>query len=287
LAFGSFAQERPPATLREILAQRWARIDAVRRPRTELDDRMRIDVFTGDFAQAFADLAAAETVLANEPSELEHAYPAGIVLDGYREAGQEREGIRFAQSYMERRGAWFPLPTTGSEPDAYDLVPKMLAMLRRGGAIDAATFEKRRAQWLERFQNYERPVAWIRGFAASAETLAEARDALERLPPRAELKPAAHYDGSDAAIGHAYLLTGRAADALPFLRSSMRGCDEYQSGILRTRARDWLGQALEATGDAAGACDQYRIVLGRWGQAKPRSVTAEHAKARLAALKCP
>jgi serine/threonine-protein kinase len=48
-----------------------------------------------------------------------------------------------------------------------------------------------------------------------------------------------------------------------------------------------LGQALEATGDATGACGAYRKVLARWGNAKPKSVTADKARARSKALRCP
>jgi serine/threonine-protein kinase len=52
--------------------------------------------------------------------------------------------------------------------------------------------------------------------------------------------------------------------------------------------RGWLdlGAALEAKADRAGACDAYRMVVDRWGQARPRSVTAEHARARAVALAC-
>jgi serine/threonine-protein kinase len=290
LAYGSFAQERPVATLREILAQRWARLDPERRPRTELDDRMRVAVFTGDFSQAFADYAAAEKVLANEPSELEHAYAASIVLDAFAEAGQSADGTRFGTAYLERRGAWFPMPSSASVPDDYDLAPRMLAMLRRNGAIDATTLASRRSQWSSSWVvpgHTPEIDIWIREFAQPSETPAEAREALDRLPRTANLKPSARFRETDAGVGHVYLLAGRPADALPFLRSALRGCEEYGAGLLRTRVRDWLGQALEATGDSAGACAEYRVVANRWGHAKPRSITAEHAKGRLAALKCP
>ena len=50
-------------------------------------------------------------------------------------------------------------------------------------------------------------------------------------------------------------------------------------------ARD-LGRALERTGQREAACASYRRVLDRWGHAKPRSVTADDARARLARLGC-
>jgi eukaryotic-like serine/threonine-protein kinase len=45
-----------------------------------------------------------------------------------------------------------------------------------------------------------------------------------------------------------------------------------------------LGEAREHAGDVAGARAAYEEVLRRWGKAKPRSVTADKARARLARL---
>jgi eukaryotic-like serine/threonine-protein kinase len=47
-----------------------------------------------------------------------------------------------------------------------------------------------------------------------------------------------------------------------------------------------LAEAREASGDDPGACEAYRAVLDRWGGAKPRSMTAEAARARVRALAC-
>ena len=47
-----------------------------------------------------------------------------------------------------------------------------------------------------------------------------------------------------------------------------------------------LGQALEQTGDTPGACAAYAVVLDRWKDAKPRSVSVDTATARSKALSC-
>jgi hypothetical protein len=52
------------------------------------------------------------------------------------------------------------------------------------------------------------------------------------------------------------------------------------------RAHVQLGEALEKTGDAAGACSAYAVVLARWKDAKPRSISLEKAKERTQALMC-
>jgi eukaryotic-like serine/threonine-protein kinase len=47
-----------------------------------------------------------------------------------------------------------------------------------------------------------------------------------------------------------------------------------------------LGLAREGLKDRLGACDAYRRVLQLWGNAKPRSVTAEKARDRMKAIGC-
>jgi serine/threonine-protein kinase len=54
-----------------------------------------------------------------------------------------------------------------------------------------------------------------------------------------------------------------------------------------TRALAWLGHARAAKHDTAGACAAYRVVLERWGNAKPRSVTADDVRKRARALSGP
>jgi serine/threonine-protein kinase len=44
---------------------------------------------------------------------------------------------------------------------------------------------------------------------------------------------------------------------------------------------------LEQKSDRDGACAQYAAILSRWGNAKPKSVTADKARARSTALACP
>ncbi len=65
------------------------------------------------------------------------------------------------------------------------------------------------------------------------------------------------------------------------------GARADQVGIIYgIRASYFLGQALEQKRDTAGACAAYKVVLDRWGNAKPRSVTADKVKERVKALGC-
>jgi serine/threonine-protein kinase len=86
--------------------------------------------------------------------------------------------------------------------------------------------------------------------------------------------------------GHVSLLADHLDDAIPALRRGASSCTVLGETIANTRAWMDLGTALEARGDKEGACEAYRTVLGRWGHAKPRSVTADEARTHASALGC-
>jgi hypothetical protein len=48
----------------------------------------------------------------------------------------------------------------------------------------------------------------------------------------------------------------------------------------------YLGELDEKAGNKAAACGHYTKVLGRWGHAKPRSVSADEARAHAGKLGC-
>jgi serine/threonine-protein kinase len=96
--------------------------------------------------------------------------------------------------------------------------------------------------------------------------------------------------GLDAAhLGSAYLLAGHYVEARDLLQRSIgASCGilafhrDYVLSDFDPQFRLDLGLAREKTGDLAGAKAAYARVLAAWGHAKPRSLTAEAAKAGLA-----
>jgi serine/threonine-protein kinase len=106
------------------------------------------------------------------------------------------------------------------------------------------------------------------------------------LGPGAELRPRVPIEIADAFTGRAMLLVGQAADAARFLRVATASCHAFDHPFEHTRAHLWLGRALEATGDTAGACAAYGVVVQRWGKVKPKSVSADEARDRRRALHC-
>jgi len=98
--------------------------------------------------------------------------------------------------------------------------------------------------------------------------------------------------GTARVRGRIFLVAGDAADAVAPLRVAAQWCSILTNGLfdntirwMRTQVQ--LGQALEQTGDTAGACAAYAVVMERWKDAKPRSVTLEKARERTRALACP
>ncbi|WP_438008269.1 hypothetical protein WME89_05915 [Sorangium sp. So ce321] len=70
------------------------------------------------------------------------------------------------------------------------------------------------------------------------------------------------------------------------LRRATSACDGFYWPRKYVRIGWFLGQALEQTGDTPGACAAYQSVIDRWGDAKPQSVTADSARARMKAIGC-
>jgi serine/threonine-protein kinase len=119
-----------------------------------------------------------------------------------------------------------------------------------------------------------------------AVTAVDAREAIATRPPGAS--PGALREGAawEGPLGAALLLGGDAAGAVAPLEKAAAACNTMLEPIAQTRALARLGAAREATGDKSGACKAYSAVLARWGSAKPRSVTADEARARVRALGC-
>jgi serine/threonine-protein kinase len=162
-------------------------------------------------------------------------------------------------------------------------------VLARAKRMSAAELDAARSATIAAVDTKAEPLAraslWYALYARPAATREEAKNALELLP---EFEPLPHYwyFPADFAIGEVYRLAGDPEKAIPHLQRAANACDAIYYPFENTRAHFALGQALETNQDTAGACAAYAVVVRRWGQARPRSVTGERARARMAALKC-
>lgn len=290
-----FAKGRPEAAVLEVLDEGIAKqTDLSMRALGAQSIRWAFAMQAGEFARA-EELARRNLAAASSSPTTRSAYDVqlGVVfqlVEPLREMGKDVEVRRVAQDFVAHgTEAWTATDTLNPS-----LNPSLLLLrLTVGpGGLSPEELEKRRAAWIaERLtpSGAYPGRLWIFAYAAPTLTADEARSALAALPRFAPLSSfsIAGSPDSDAYIGHTYLLAGRAEEAVTYLKRAVANCHVFSWPFVMTRAALDLGQALEATGDKPGACGAYKVVLDRWGNAKPRSVTADKAKERVKALSCP
>jgi serine/threonine-protein kinase len=291
LAAAVYGIHKPIEGARGALEQEWQRTPAPQRKTEELSGAYRLAVLVGDFNAASERLNAWERESAASPDEWDHTLPFRYQMLLAIEMGKGSEAARLADEYVKRRAAWTP-DDFREEPTIY-----ALQTMYRTGSIPRDVMQAERAAWLAREADRlgrvgERSngggMAWYLGYAEMVVTPDDARDALAVLPAFLPLPDAlARGTPIDDAIGMTYVRAGDLNAALPFLTRAARTCGAIDQPIAHTWANAHLAAALEEKGDKAAACAAYKVVLDRWKNAKPRSETAEVARARARALGCP
>jgi serine/threonine-protein kinase len=288
LARALCARGRPLETVKEAMAQEWALFPEDGRKRRELEGRTRLALLGGDFTEAESHARELEKLATGTPTEAAHAWPARVLVDVYTESGDTAKAGKAAKSFLDRREAWLPMRPVGD--DVSSSVPSILAAARRAKLIDDGAFRAQRDAWLAQARGGISPLweneLWYVAFAAPAETKEEAIVAMDTLNGFTPLPAARDLNAFDFAAGKAFHLAGRTDEALVRLRSAVKSCILLDDPIAQTRAHEVMGRVLEEKGDKAGACEAYAAVTSRWAAARPRSITAERAKARSAALGC-
>ena len=280
---------RPMAAVREVLDQSAALFATTPRMRWQkLIDRTRVALITGDFIAARTLAEEAEELAdydVNTPFR-DHLLPALILAGIARETGDDARAFRVAWSFVSRSDAW----SKSTQGDAgIDASLALARLSTRPGGLSQAEFVARRSAWLEdeRRNVAQSGLAWTYAFAAPAETREQADEALAALPGYEPLSSFVYYVGiPDAEIGRTYLLAGKTDTAIRHLTRAVATCTAFRHPFAHTQAALHLGEAFESKGDAVGACTAYAKVIARWGQAKPRSISAERARARSKALAC-
>jgi serine/threonine-protein kinase len=271
----------PLQAVRAALALKWSAAKEGQRDATRRRDEMHLAVLQGDLAAAEIIQRRLEAEVADDPTEDAHAGEVVPHVELLLEMGRSASAAELASGYLKARPAW-------KSADAWSPLPEMLAVAARGGLLPEAEREAARAAWLRQWDEIQGPLhlqSWILGYAIPASTGPDALAALESAPsplPRVHSNQF-HREGLEA-NGRVLLLAGRAPEAVPYLRRAAASCAALQAPLEHTHAELHLGQALEETGDTPGACEAYRVVLDRWGSARPRSVAAEIARGRWRAI---
>ncbi|HEY1694716.1 MAG TPA: protein kinase [Polyangiaceae bacterium] len=290
LARSLAGQGRPEGAVLAALQQKWARLEAGHRPKIEPIDRALLASLGGDFAGAERRLKDLEEVLAGEPGAQAHAESHVLLARIAEETGHLDHAREVAEEYLARKDAWAPSHRVDNVSIFLDPIPEMLGVLGRAGAMPPARLASERGRWLDAWRAKTSAAylgdLWLDAWAAPAVSPADGRSALDALPSFGGVPPFSPNVPGASFLGHAYLLAGRADDAVAALRRGTATCTALAEPFASTRGWLDLGAALEAKGDRAGACSAYGVVVSRWGHAKPRSVSAERAKNRVAALAC-
>jgi serine/threonine-protein kinase len=273
------------------LEQGWAAAAEGERRAKELLDRISLAVMDGDFELAVEHARAWQREVAGRNDQDAHAGPALKLAELYREMGLPREAGRVADDFLRRMSAWSEPATTADWTIAF--LPYSL----RAASMTQEAYDAARSAWVERVQAKWRAAAqeikpehrwllWTEAYAAGVETAGDAAAAFKTMPLDQPLpSESGRWLLLDLHIGKVYALVGKGQEAIGPLTRVARSCAALADPFSTTEARLYLGMALEATGDLRGAAAAYEAVLERWGKARPRSISAEQARARLGALR--
>jgi hypothetical protein len=279
------------AAVAEAIRQGGAHIPPDRRYVVTLEEA-RLAIAFGDFDGAERLLKDAEAGIDRSSERAAHASWAQQVFELNLETGRTAAALKVAEAFAHRQRAWSGAVASyyGTEDEGVLLVPRMLGLQARAGKMSPERRKSELDAWLSAagIPGDER-TGWIAEYVASTETPAEAERAVAAMPKEdaslgARLIP---LRGLQSALtGRVLFLAGRTTEAIAELRRSAQRCELLDSPLAHTQSHLWLGQALEAANDRAAACAEYQIVLSRWKDARPPSLSARTAAARRTSLGC-
>jgi len=246
-------------------------------------DMVTVAELTGDFTSTLALFPRLDRVAAGSTSSDVVGNAFNDEVFALTQVGDDKRAVALADAYMKRLPA-----LTQDEPVALRNV--VLRLRHAAHTISDAEFRATREAWSkEVFEQLPQQFAnnvWFQFWAEPAATPQEAKEALDTLPRYSPLPP---YEGIiyyERVMGQVLLLAGRVDEAIPHLQRAQHACFTPDYVPSHQLSAELLGEALEANGDKDGACAAYGEVLVRWGNAKPRSVTADKARAHMKTLGC-
>jgi serine/threonine protein kinase/tetratricopeptide (TPR) repeat protein len=290
LAEASFVLGRPIDSVREALAQSWSKLRADDAVWQKDNDDFTLTSLLGDATGQGGALLAMQKAASGRPEIYYHMVPAWGGVHVATEAGDLAKAAAVADDYLRHRDAWTADPGIDMWSVALDQTPFMLKALVRGGKLSYADFQAKRHSWIEGWRQRVGPAVarylWIYGYATVTDTPEEATEALAALPAFEPLPPFRPSLLAEADVGRTLLLGGRVDEATRLLRRAAGNCNAFENPFEWVRSSLWLGEALEARGDTAGACAAYGQVTRRWGKLGKRSTSAALAGKRMASLRC-
>lgn len=283
------------AAVEQVIASRAAGVvNESARKRTLMLDRAALAAAYGDFVGAEKELKELAELVRDEPFAQDHLRGVNLLVDVLDERGDVAAAGRIADEFLRRRAGFRSVAFRPND----DPVPVFLAAAVRAKVRTPESAATARDAWSAEWQKKlggATEELWLQEWARPAQTPAELAVAAAHMPAGAAssvILPAppgwvsnqgfTNYHGA-----RVQLAAGHVAAAVTTLGSVAHHCAVLVDAVTHRRASLWLGKAHEALGETAPACAAYRSVVDVWGNARPRSVSAEAAKARLRALSCP
>jgi serine/threonine-protein kinase len=242
----------------------------------------------GDFEEASQRARDWEEAVAGSPNEWAHYSPRSYRMRIALETGEMHVAADLARDFLARRGGWM------GHHRLWSTSIYAWNVLYRAGAIDAATLAGERKKWIASPRGLGRTEAadrmgimWPPAYGEAAMTKADALAAIAGLREFGPQQIDVNVTTDDKlALGEVYRLAGDLDRALEILEPLTHWCIALKRPFHTIWARFSLGQTYEARGERDRACAAYESVLSAWRNARPRSTTADAARAKVAALAC-
>jgi serine/threonine-protein kinase len=242
-------------------------------------------MWRGELIDADAQWLAAERALASDPDLLPADEPqARMTL--WLEAGESARAIAIARDFV--RAAAGVANSFADDPriDAW-------CIMHRAGALSTVEWEEKVRLWGQS-NRYDSGLGhrafqrWLRADVCGVSTRDEARQVIRRNPSPNEVERARLTAEIPIAeqLGRLFWIAGDLDRAIPLLASAAHSCFGYSHVLEQMHAHHELALALAERGDVEGACASEQVVVERWGNARPRSVTANAARDHMRALGC-
>jgi tetratricopeptide (TPR) repeat protein len=284
LAHALAGKGAPVASVREALAKQSEKTDRdpSRKRALDITDAWELDALGGDFAAAGQAASDWMKATAGETSESILAQPYEAAMLTFLEVGDDASAVSTAQELLDRAAAW----THDGSGRARGLA---FAILERAKKLSAAELSRRRDAAVKdargRLEGKDPIQLWLDFYAVPSLTKEQAIHALEVQTGFGRLPEATDVPESEG-LGRSLLLARWYPEATMWLRKATLSCEAALDPIQFVHAHGELGHAYEEQQQDEQACHEYQVVLDRWGAAKPRSVTVDDARARMAALHC-
>jgi tetratricopeptide (TPR) repeat protein len=288
LARALAAENAPLEAIEEALRKRAAvTTDGDMRSEVTMENSLAVALLAGDLLAAEAAARRGMALADGAQLESEHAPPLEVLLDVLEERGEPERALAEGEAFERHAAAW-----TADAP--FGAHVRVLFLRNELGRTDLPTLnatlgalhdkQVARGGW---------PFCWTSEEGLFVSGAEQASRVLAEVPDSGGWRTSSFFP---VGLGRTLLVAGQPAAAVEPLRAAANSCgiltDElgpafYSGTIWWMRAHVLLGQALEQTGDTAGACAAYAVVMDRWKNAKPRSITLDKARERSRGLECP